>query len=77
MKGPLCALIPVIQIRTGNSQRQTQIIQLFDSQEKVRTLSAAHRSGRPEHLAGTGHAVHREEVQAFNRLLAEFLEMIT
>ncbi|PZP61513.1 MAG: alpha/beta hydrolase, partial [Delftia acidovorans] len=34
-------------------------------------------TGKPIRLAGTGHAVHREQVQAFNRLLAEFLETIT
>ncbi|MBO0127996.1 alpha/beta hydrolase [Agrobacterium sp. OT33] len=34
-------------------------------------------TGKPIRLAGTGHAVHREEAQAFNRLLAEFLETIT
>lgn len=34
-------------------------------------------TGRPIRIAGTGHAVHREEAQTFNRLLAEFLKTIT
>ncbi|UXR92895.1 alpha/beta fold hydrolase [Agrobacterium tumefaciens] len=34
-------------------------------------------TGKPIRLAGTGHAVHREQAQTFNRLLAAFLKSIT